>query len=459
MHKINNHNKFLSFRDKYPYFVYESFSVNRTKTSLKAEFRFDLAGKFFFNPSIEIPTRTFYDFDALEENLLENLIFLIGMVELVSYWKAACPPRVIIKPGYLSKKQISWWKKLYFNGLGEFFYLNGIETDQENFMEIACKGKHFSVSDQPVRPNRVLVPIGGGKDSAVSLELLKNSELEVLPFVVNPGEASMRTIRIAGFKKENSLFINRTLDKELLKLNEQGFLNGHTPFSALLAFTSALAALGSGAKYIALSNENSANQSTVPGSNINHQYSKSLEFENDFSEYLKYYVHSKLQYFSFLRPLNELQIAALFSGFPQHFKSFRSCNVGSKTDRWCGHCPKCLFTYIILSPFVEAETLRDIFGTDLLADRSLEPIFKELTGLVEVKPFECVGTPQEVNAALWETASVTANKPVILQEFDTVYKELSKSDFDRLLSTMSDEHNLPEPFLKLLTSGFHDRKI
>lgn len=459
MYKINNNKKFLTLRNKYLYFGYNGFSIQRTKTSLHAVFHFDLAGEYFFNPSVEIPERSFYDFDAVGDDAIENLAFQIGMVELISYWKAACPPKVIIKCGHLTEHQIKWWKKLYFNGLGEFFYLNGIETDEETFMEISSEGKSFSVSDLQLSPKKVLVPIGGGKDSVVSLEILKNSEFQVLPYIVNPREASVRTIQIAGFNEQNSIILNRTLDKELLKLNELGFLNGHTPFSALLAFTSSLAALAAGAKYIALSNENSANQSTVPDSKINHQYSKSLEFENDFSEYLRQYVHNGLEYFSFLRPLNELQIAALFSEFPQHFKSFRSCNVGSKADKWCGHCPKCLFTYIILSPFVEKDTLRDIFGKDLLEDNSLEHVFKELSGLEEVKPFECVGTPEEVNAALWKSSSKFEKKSALAEEFINIYNNLSETDFNQLLQNLSTEHNLPESFFKLLNTAFHDREV
>lgn len=459
MHKINNHNKFQSFRNNYPYFIYQSYSINHTKTSLRAEFHFDMAGKFSFNPVIEIQARSFYDFNALGNDLLENLVFHIGMVELISYWKTACPPKVIIMPHFLSDKQVEWWKKLYFNGLGEFFYLNGIEADKETFMEISSEGSPVSVSDMALDSNKVLVPVGGGKDSVVSMEILKDSNFKVLPFILNPREASVRSIEIAGYKEDDSIVVKRTLDKELLKLNEQGFLNGHTPFSALLAFTSILTALASGAKYIALSNENSANQSTVPDSEINHQYSKSLEFENDFSEYLKQYIHKGLQYFSFLRPLNELQIASLFSGYPQHFKSFRSCNVGSKTDSWCCNCPKCLFTYIILAPFVDTETLHAIFGADLLADRSLTPVFKELTGVNEVKPFECVGTPQEVNVSLWKAASTTDLKPALLEDFKDVYKYLSVSDYNHLLMNLSEEHNLPEPFFKLLNKIFDERKI
>ena len=42
----------------------------------------------------------------------------------------------------------------------------------------------------------------------------------------------------------------------------------------------------------------------------------------------------------------------------------------------------------------------DIFGKNLLDDKSLIPLFEELIGIRNFKPFECVGTPEEVKEAL-----------------------------------------------------------
>ncbi|MCF6172011.1 MAG: UDP-N-acetylmuramoyl-L-alanine--D-glutamate ligase [Bacteroidales bacterium] len=378
-----------------------------------------------------------------------NFVFHIGMVELASYWKAACSPKVFIRPHALNKTQIAWWKKLYFHGLGEFFYLNGIVAGEDDFMQLVAEGTAVKSATNDLNATKALVPVGGGKDSIVTLELLKTAGLEIIPFMLNPREASERTVGIAGFSTDNSIVIQRSLDQQLLELNKQGFLNGHTPFSALLAFCSALAAVASGAKYIALSNESSASQSTVPGTNINHQYSKSFEFEKDFVGYARKYLHPGLAYFSFLRPVNELQIAWLFSGFPQHFDSFRSCNVGSKTDSWCGSCPKCLFTYSILSPFVPPEELQSIFGKDLFADEGLLPVFDELTGKAAIKPFECVGTPGEVQAALAKTIRDFEGKPlpVLLKHFLTT---VPPATMETLLNSFEEENFLPEAFTQIL---------
>ncbi len=461
MDKTNNHNKFLKLRKAYPYFVFQSYSISRTKTSLQAKFLFSLAGKYTFQPEIEIPFRDFYNAERLTDKVIENMIFHIGMIELISYWKAACPPKVIVRAGRLDEKQIAWWKKLYFHGLGELFYLNGIETDMESFLEIIPEGEPKEISTVLLDSQQVLVPIGGGKDSVVSLELLKNSYLKVRPFLLNPREASLRTIDIAGFSEKKSVVVNRKFDPELLKLNEAGFLNGHTPFSALLAFVSAFTALLSGIGNIALSNESSANQSTIPGSKINHQYSKSFEFEQDFDWYLKHYIHPRLHYFSFLRPLNELQIAYLFSGFPQHHFSFRSCNVGSKTDSWCGNCPKCLFTYVILSPFLPQEKLEKIFGNNLLKDENLVPVIDELDGKAAVKPFECVGTPEEVNAALWKSVEIKQ----VTSRFSLVRRALFSENvqheetFKNLLHHLNLEHLLPEKFFHIIKQTIADAAV
>ena len=458
MDKSNNHSRFLELRKAYPYFVFQRYSIFRTKTSLKFRFHFDMAGKFVFEPEIEIPARSFYNLAEIPDETLENLVFHIGLVELISYWKAACPPRVIIRAGYLNREQTEWWKKLYFNGLGEFFYLNGIETDREQFMEMVPEGKPMDVARMRLEENRVLVPVGGGKDSVVTLELLKKTDFKVRPFLLNPREASLRTIDIAGFSDDESVVVHRTLDAKLLELNKAGFLNGHTPFSALLAFVSALTALLSGSRYIALSNESSANESTVPGSTVNHQYSKSFEFEQDFNAYLEKYIHPGLHYFSFLRPLNELQIAALFSQFPQHHFSFRSCNVGSKTDSWCGQCPKCLFTYTVLSPFLPQPKLEKIFGKNLLKEKSLEKILQELDGRAAVKPFECVGTPDEVNAALRRTFDFQTeeNNLPLLQHVAGPDARNYQQVFGRLLHQVNHENFLNEEFMRIILKALEN---
>jgi UDP-N-acetyl-alpha-D-muramoyl-L-alanyl-L-glutamate epimerase len=377
---------------------------------------------------------------------------------MISYWKAACSPLIRIKKRTITEAQVAWWKDLYFKGLGEFFFLNSITISKEDFVEIECDpGK----PDEPFNlmlKDSAIIPLGGGKDSVVTFELLSAIDGNI-PLILNPREASMGTAKVKGYYYDAMIEVKRSIDPVLLELNEIGFLNGHTPFSALLAFITVLSAIMSGKKFIALSNESSANESTVEGTTINHQYSKTVEFERYFRDYIRTYISPDVVYFSFLRPLNELQIAGLFADYPKYFSVFKSCNAGSKTDTWCGKCPKCLFTYIILSPFIEHETLKKIFGRNLLEDETLLPILLELTGMTEVKPFDCIGTIDEVNVAL--CASIRKHPagplPYLLEWYkeSQSFKEYEGFSIDQLLNGYDYDHFLPEKFEKILKAALH----
>lgn len=444
----------------FPEFIYENYHYDVQSDGLHISFCFRLNDKLVFEPTALISSRTFLHFERLSKATLDSLVFHIGMIELVSYWKAYCSPTVVIRPFNLSEKQLAFWRKLYFNGLGEFFYTNGINASINDFMQFRCEGsQQVTPISQRLFDGSVaasgshIVPIGGGKDSVVSLELLRTAE-HPLPLIMNPRGATVDCVAQAGYTMDEVLVIKRTIHPLLLDLNKQGGLNGHTPFSAMLAFYTLLASAATGCRpNIALSNENSANESTVAGSSVNHQYSKSLEFENDFRDYVREFISPELNYYSFLRPLSELQIAKLFSRYEQYFPVFKSCNVGSKTDVWCGHCAKCLFAYIILSPFIAPERLTAIFGKNMLDDDSLQLEFDQLVGSAETKPFECVGTISEVNAALFLTQHRWYrhfdDRPALLRKWNG--SSMGAPQLDTLLP----QHNLPADEVDLIRRSLH----
>ena len=406
--------QYLSLREQYPRFAYRGYEIEEKDSCLKITYRFETLGLSEFAPVWVFPKAEGDCRRWSEDRLMQDMIFSLGMVELVSYWKIACPPIVTVEAGRLNQDQIDWWKDLYFNGLGEFFYVNGIkEADPNHFMDIQCAGqlkapctdqykeRHEECGVETVgKGNGVLVPIGGGKDSAVTLELLRLAGKPVCAYIINPRGATIHTTEVAGLDAAHVISAKRTLDSNMLELNCQGYLNGHTPFSALVAFSGIIAARMHGLTMVALSNESSANESTVQGSTVNHQYSKSFKFEEDFHYYQTTYLKGSAYYFSMLRPLSEFQIARFFAGQKQYHGIFRSCNAGSKTDSWCGHCPKCLFVYLILSPFLKPQEVRDIFGRNMLDDWDMKETLDQLIGIEEEKPFECVGSRDEINTAI-----------------------------------------------------------
>lgn len=423
-----------TFRKMFPEFIYEGYTYDVQPDGLHIAFSFIMVGEdsaqsLEFKPTAFFPSRPFLHPENLSADTLEILVFNIGMIELISYWKCYCPPTVTVKPFRLDERQVAFWKKLYYNGLGEFFYTNGIDATEEDFMQIRFEGakREYSCISDDMRLqvddsiDSHIVPIGGGKDSVVTLELLGTQSKRPLPLIMNPRGATVSCIEKAGYTLDDVIVIKRTIHHRLLEENKKGALNGHTPFSAMLAFYTLLASAMTGCRpRIALSNENSANESTVVGLKVNHQYSKSVEFEDDFRSYVKDYVSPKFDYYSFLRPLSELQIAMLFARYGQYHDVFRSCNAGSKEDIWCGHCAKCLFAYIILSPFIEPERLTQMFGKNMLDDNTLQHEFDQLRGVEETKPFECVGTVDEVNSALAMTLArwYPNERPALLQGYE-----------------------------------------
>jgi hypothetical protein len=454
----NSNKKYNQLRKEFEYFIFESFTLHDSDSRLSVIYKFNLSDKYFFFPEIHFIKGKNFQMQ-LSPSQINNFVFHIGLIELISYWKAACSPRVIIKPFHLNEDQIEWWKNLWFHGLGEFFYMNNLNPGFGDFLTISSDpGKTLQPFNLDLDRNKVLIPVGGGKDSAVTLELLK-PHFECIPFMVNPREAGRQTIYKGGFGNEDFFEVRRNIHPQLIRLNELGFLNGHTPFSALLAFVSVFAAALSGARSVALSNESSANEPTDPESGANHQYSKTFTFERDFRHYLRKYISGDINYFSFLRPVNEFAIASLFSKHPNYFSVFKSCNVGSKSDSWCCKCPKCLFTFIILSPHLSPEILKSIFGVDLLDDDSLMVFLLELTGMAKTKPFECVGTIDEVNYALVQSVERRKDKlPVLLKQYCSTmnYKQYRNYQREELTRINIKDHFLEDDFMKILKAALHD---
>lgn len=413
---------YKDLRKKYPKFYYKNYEWKFVGRDLNAIYHFRVGDEHVFDPTL-----SFKNVDVSRINLIhdqiDNLIFNIGMVELLSYWKAFTSPEIIIECGNLDSYQVNWWHDLLINGMGQFFYENKINFTTEGFVKYVSFGKNEFLRPIEVDGEKILIPIGGGKDSAVTAEILSENFRSTSAFLLNPTKASLETAGLAGLR---SVIVEREIDGKILELNKKGFLNGHTPFTALLSFSTILSAVIGGFTTVVFSNERSSDEENVnyEGLKINHQYSKTFDFENKFREYNLRYL-SNVNYFSFLRPIYDIQIAKIFSKFNKYFSVIRSCNVGQETNSWCGNCPKCLSTFILLYPFLKEDAIK-IFGKDLLEDKKLDPILNSLVDENKVKPFECVGTRHELKVALG----------------------LDKDE--AILSSLNSDNNLPERYQEIL---------
>ena len=441
--------KLKNLREQHPSITYRRYTVSPNTVGLTIEFEFELAGGPTFKPRITIPCK-----DPRVDAVVNKLAFRLGLVELLSYWKTCCPAKIIIEAAPLSTNEHPFWIGLLRKGLGEFFFLNNIppsidvrlESDEATESNNETHGKQSFKHDlqqnqSELKHSASLVMVGGGKDSITSLEILKtlreSTKAPFHAFTLNPIQSSISAINTADC--DSHLTCTRTIDPKLFELNRLNYFNGHTPFSALLAFASSLTAYLNNIQFVFSSNESSASEGNTHynGFEINHQYSKSLEFETEFRTLLEN-LSVPVSYASLLRPLNELQICKLFSRSKDYHSLFQSCNrtqtikakrvaqeQGCLTDvAWCGLCPKCIFTFLCLACFLDTRELAEIFGRLPSETDTFYSTVKDLAGQGEYKPFECVGTFEEVRACLQHLLQISpsplATKQGTIKDFENL---------------------------------------
>ncbi len=343
--------------------------------------------------------------DQILDQLLKNLHLILG----ISYWKLTATSDLDLGDIKLTKEEADFWNTVWTKGMGEFFYVNKI--DFKNLINFPYEAQTSTVTSklQPItQTSKSLLFFSGGKDSIVSAEILKDKKNDFTCFSVNPVSF---VSNIQKLTNTNFLIVKRQIDPMLLALNsKQLFYNGHIPFNAILAFISLLVSYLYGFNFLITSNEESSNYPNVEyiGEKINHQWSKSFEFEKMFHDYVKKLLPN-INYFSLLRNFSEYEISEKLTQYSKYLPYFSSCNRNflikpttqylKPNQLWCGNCPKCLFTFIMLSAFLPRIKVLEILGEDLLNKYELLQIFCELLG-IDIKPFECVGTPDEVKLAL-----------------------------------------------------------
>ncbi len=482
-----NADRYLNLSQKHPVMRVNAptWQLNEEGSRLDLTFHFEIEGLAPFHPKASFYRRgngaAFLNHEHLHRyaDHFQAIFRGLSLVEALSYWKSCCPPLIEYEGPAFTPEEEHFWSRLYYAGLGEFRYRNGIEVSQSTFLKWHFGGDGELSSDLksshqisglssycPTQTNAVLIPVGGGKDSVVTLELLKNQPCTRYAFVINPSQASLDCIRETGIEDEFVLQVERHLDPQLFELNRQNYLNGHVPVSAVIAHYACLSAMLQGIPYIALSNESSADQSSVQGTEVNHQWSKSLEFEHAFSQHIKAFYAKDIHYFSLLRPFSELAIAKRFCAYPNYHRIFRSCNLGSKAaaNRWCGHCAKCLFVYIMLLAFLGEKKSSEIIGRSMLEAEELMDDFERLIGLIEVKPFECVGTPEETCYALARfEASLSDNERKELYKRAPLYRRYVEAKqegclkLDAVFESQCPDH-IPSLFRPALAAMEEDAK-
>lgn len=405
--------------------------------------------------------------DAEKRAALDLCLRFLHLVLGVSYYKAAVPPGIVVETFELSRAAATFFNTLYEKGLGEFAYRNNI--DLRGRIRFPYSDSRKAAPSDLELPSCTAVPVGGGKDSIVTIEALKTAGRPLQLFSLGDFDAAAAIAERAGLPR---VVVERGISPRLLEINSQGALNGHVPFSAILAFILPAAAILYGFDAAALSNEKSANTGNLikDGEEVNHQYSKSFEFERNASKFIRDNMLLRFHYFSFLRPVSDIGVARMFSDLTTFHSIFMSCNSAYKIQKdkrsksWCLRCPKCRFTFLALAPFIEREKMISIFGANPLDDEEQIDGFDELLGVRGHKPFECVGEYEESIAAFillnenpaWKTDRLVRRfRETVLPRIEEP-KAIPASVFE-----LSDAHALPPFFHKTLTrfQQFNKKKI
>ncbi len=334
-----------------------------------------------------------------------RLVFLLAGV---SYFKTAAPPVVDLGDLATTASERAFLRSFYLGGLAEFAHRNGLDLSATEFVGPERR------DTGPVAPATgagPLVPFGGGIDSIVTAEAVRGRHRDAALFVVSrPGDRFAAIELPASVSGLDVIRAERGIDPSLLRSTELGYLNGHVPVTGILSEIAVLAAVGLGRDAVVMSNEWSASFANlvVADRDVNHQWSKGIEFEEGLRSILASTFAPTPDYFSLLRARSELWVASRFATLDRYHRAFRSCNRAfviertARLDSWCGLCDKCCFIDLILSPFLSALELSAVFGGhEPLDDPDLADRFRALLALGQgAKPFECVGEERECRAAL-----------------------------------------------------------
>jgi 7-cyano-7-deazaguanine synthase in queuosine biosynthesis len=331
---------------------------------------------------------------------------VLALAASVSYLKATLPRSIELRGRPVGPAGVAMLEALLTDGLAELALRAGIgRLDGAFTLSTAAADGDAAARDGAVAasavPGGVLVTVGGGKDSALTLALAARHDPEALAVAVNPRAPMERTAAWAGL---GLVRIERRLDRRLLELNAAGAINGHVPITAIVTSAATVAAAMLGRGTVLVSNERSADDATrdVDGWSVNHQYSKTRAFEALLNAALVE-AGATTRVVSLLRPLSELAIARGVAREEGLIARVTSCNAAfaldGPGDGWCGRCDKCRFVQLALAPFTPRERLVADLGFDALGDPDQVEEFRAMLDPA-TKPFECVGTVGEVRLAL-----------------------------------------------------------
>ena len=402
-------------REAYPVFRIEDARATPGPSGVTLEFAF-AAGQQRFRPVVELTGLSAAETAGATAPTARRLIRALAVIEAFSYWKALCSPVIEVALPAPDAAELDWWQAFWPGAMGEFFYRNGIDYTDPGFLVIkaAADPEPAGPAGAGSRDGRAhegppLVMFSGGKDSLALTRVIRSRGAPADFFLYNPA-ARQRGLAESLAGGGRFVEVRREILPGLLQLNAAGHPNGHTPFSAYLAIAAMLAGYLRGSQFVVAGNSRSDDEPNVEsylGRPVNHQWTKSYEFEAALSAYRDRWLPGAPAYSSPLRPLYELQIIASLSGDIDDYLRTASCNR-VRGEGWCRSCAKCAWVFLATAALFGHDCAIRKTGADMFADPRLAGVYAEMAGLAGSKPFECTGSEDEVRTAI---RAVTQGRP------------------------------------------------
>ncbi len=408
-----------------------------------------------FTETVVFPDRV--NLREMDASLRDDLACLAAIPIGASYYKAA--PAERIAPEFaMTASGRHLTELVYGPGLGEFYVRNALGYPPCFTIAADVRGDAAKFPVFQESAAQAAVAFGGGKDSHVAANVIRAAGVE--PEYVSLVLSERVSARLQGMSETPVTMLHRTIDPRLIEISRSGeALNGHIPITGINSCLMMLYAAAKGLDWVVFANERDASEPTMEanGYSVNHQFSKSLEFENALRDGFMA-AGAPVQYFSVLRPVSALWIGRyLATKAAGALDIFASCNrnfvfagpdVLEEGRRWCGRCSKCVYTAVLLAPFLSVIRHAEVFQGQPLHDPDNARYLREIAGLTGAKPWECVGERREVACTITHLLSHPEWSKVPL--IKAIEPELFiRWDRDRLRASWSEgldarsEHRMP----------------
>jgi len=314
---------------------------------------------------------------------------------------------------YATPRLIELWRTVFRKVWAQWRWEHQLpDYHGPEFIDAPSTSAPPSPVEVPPGPVEWLAFCGGGKDSLVALKLLERAGASFATLgyahsiygAAGPQHALLDRIgeRSARVRAERQWIVDDFMDAPVVQLRPdlgvRSLLAAETPASVFAALPLALAR---GYRGLVVAHEHSANSANLvwsaTGEEVNHQWGKGWEAERLLDEYVQRELLAGVRYFSLLQPIHDEVIFELLARDGELAPLTHSCNLHKP---WCNRCAKCAYVWLQMAAHLPPAIVDATFGAEVGELPENDHHLRELLGLAEHTPFECVGSAPESRLAL-----------------------------------------------------------